>query len=163
LSDAGREQANALAEQLRDRAIELLVTSTEPKAEETGRIVAEKLGVAVEAADGLQEHDRRNVPFMPTREFISTVALFFTQPNRLVLGRETARDAKHRFESAVRRVMESNPAKNVAIVTHGTVLSLLVAEYANQDAFQLWRRMGLPSYVVMDWPALSVVEIVEKL
>ena len=164
LSDAGREQAAALAERLRDRAVDVVVTSTEPKAIETGEIIAKALGVPIESAEGLEEHDRSNVPLMQTREFISTVAMFFKEPNRLVLGRETARDAKERFEDALDEVMRRHESKNVAVVSHGTVLSLFVAPLAKEDPFQLWRRMGLPSYVVVEWTeAPRVVDVVASI
>jgi broad specificity phosphatase PhoE len=38
----------------------------------------------------------------------------------------------------------------VAVVTHGTVIALYVAELTGEDPFTLWRRMGLPSFAVLD-------------
>jgi len=163
LSDRGREDAKRLGERLRDGAVDVVITSTEPKAEETGRIVAEVLGVACESANGLHEHDRSNVPVMQTREFISMVALFFSEPRRLVLGKETAEAARQRFDRALDDVMQSHDGKNVAIVTHGTVMALFLQEYTDEDPFRLWRRLQLPSYVVLDWPDGAVDEIVESI
>ena len=63
---------------------------------------------------------------MDSRDFISAIAQFFQQPRRLVLGNETAEEAGKRFSDAVDDQMESTAAdKDVAIVTHGTVISLL--------------------------------------
>ena len=36
--------------------------------------------------------------------------------------------------------------------------SLLVSEPTAEDRFRLWRRLGLPSYVVVSRPSLEVVE-----
>src|SRR5437667_113666 len=86
LSEEGRQCASRLAEQLRQLDMDVIVSSDEPKALETARIIGGKLGKPVESAPDLHEHDRSNVPVMPTREFISSVAQFFKQRDRLVLG-----------------------------------------------------------------------------
>ncbi len=164
LSEQGREQSRALAERVRAFAPAVVVTSEEPKAAETGRIVAELLGVSCESAAGLEEHDRSNVPMMDTREFISTMAMFFKRPDELVLGRETASAAQSRIQTAIDAVLAKHVAGNIAIVTHGTVLALFAqARSAEDDAFACWRRMGLPSFIVFDLPAMARVAAVDRI
>lgn len=162
LSAAGREKAAALAERLRVHAPAIIFTSDEPKAVETAEIIAQALGVPHEVAADLHEHDRINVPQMPTREFISSMALFFKRPTELVLGRETAEQARRRMTVAMDRILAENERRDVAVVTHGTVLALYLAPLLEGDEFDLWRRLGLPSYVVLDGEKMETVEIVER-
>ncbi len=163
LSDEGRENAKRLAERLREFQLAAVVTSDEPKAIETGAIIAEALGIDASSGENLHEHDRDNVPVMPTREFISSMAQFFKEPGRLVLGKETARQSQERIDHAIQSVVERHAGKNIAIVTHGTVLSLFVAPLANEDPFQLWRRMGLPSFVVLDSETRAIEAVVDRI
>ena len=165
LSEAGREQAIKLAKGLEASGLsfDLVCTSNEPKAEETGQIIAAELDRPMQVVADLHEHDRSNVPVMPTREFISSVALFFREKDRLVLGRETARDAKARIARAIETLMREHDGKDIAIVTHGTVLSLFAADFLNEDPFQLWRRMGLPSYIAMDWEKREMIRVVDRI
>jgi broad specificity phosphatase PhoE len=162
LSDAGRAKAAALAERLRPHAPSVVFTSDEPKAIETAEIVATALGVPHEVAPDLHEHDRSNVPQMQTREFISSMALFFKRPDELVLGLETAEQAQRRVTVAIDRILAGHEDRDVAIVTHGTILALYLATVLEGDAFDLWRRMGLPSYVALDADLMEVVEMVER-
>ena len=162
LSAAGREKASALAERLRPHRPSIVFTSDEPKAVETAEIVAKALGVLHEVVPGLHEHDRSNVPQMPTREFISSVALFFKKPTELVLGLETAEQARRRITVAMDRILADNETRDVAVVTHGTVLALYLAPLLDGDPFDLWRRLGLPSYVVLDGERMEAVETVER-
>ena len=163
LGDEGRAGAARLAEKLRAYSFGRLVTSREPKAAETARLVGEALGRPVVEANDLFEHDRSNVPHMDSREFISMVALFFRQPDELVLGEETADEAYERFGAAVDRVIaEDQSEEDIAIVTHGTVLALFAERRAKQEPFGLWRRMGLPSYMVLEMPGWRVAEVVER-
>jgi len=53
--------------------------------------------------------------------------LLFRRPGELVLGDETADEAADRFEQACSRRWPS-PGRNVAIVSHGTVIALLCRE-----------------------------------
>jgi broad specificity phosphatase PhoE len=164
LSDLGRQQAIKLAKDLLDQKclIDVVATSDEPKAQETGKIIAAEFDRTIQVVKDLAEHDRSNVPVMPTREFISSVALFFKEPDRLVLGRETARDAKARITGAIERIMSDYAGRDVAIVSHGTVIALFAAELLKEDPFQLWRRMGLPSYIVIDWAKREATRVVER-
>lgn len=162
LSDAGREAARKLADRVRPHYPARVITSHEPKAIETGAIIAETLGIPSEQASGLQEHGRSNVPMMRTREFISAVAQFFAEPDRLVLGDETADAAKARFSAAITDVTRRYSDDDLAIVTHGTVLALHAADYVDEPPFQLWRNLGLPSMLVFDQPSMRLIDRVDR-
>src|SRR4051794_25818359 len=70
LSAKGRDLCAPLADQLAAHAPAVIVSSEEPKAAETARLVAERLNVPWHTAHGLHEHDRSNVPHMRSGEFI---------------------------------------------------------------------------------------------
>jgi broad specificity phosphatase PhoE len=161
LGEEGRERAGKLVEVLRPHDIRELVSSDEPKAKQTAEVIAEAGGWGVRVVEDLHEHDRSNVPHMDSREFISAIAQFFRQPRRLVLGNETAEQAYKRFSEAVDGVVEG-ASGDVAIVTHGTVIALFANRRAQEDAFMLWRRMGLPSLIVFELPTYEVVSVVER-
>ena len=158
LSEKGRGQVPALAEKLRAHQPKVVVTSVEPKAMQTGDLLAATLNVPVERADGLHEHDRDDVQFMKTNIFISAMALFFSKPNDRRLGNESASEALARFEAAIDGVIAKHPDQEIAVVSHGTVIALLVEKLAGDNPFVVWREMGLPSYVVIDTTTKKIVE-----
>ena len=157
LSDEGRSQCAALADRLRPHATTLIFSSDEPKAVETAELLAKHLNVPHQPAPGLHEHDRSDVPQMRTGEFISAMAHFFQHPTQKVLGLESAHRCATRFNNAVHALKERHPADTLAVVTHGTVLALHLADLTDQDPFQLWRRMQLPSYAVIDGNAVEII------
>ena len=163
LSDKGKEACVPLAEAIEPLAPTVIVSSDEPKAMETSEIVAEHLGISHETAEGLHEHDRSNVPHMRSGEFISYVELFFRKPHELVLGRETADTCADRFDRAVKDALAKYPCQTIAIVAHGTVLALFLAQRDREsDGFHWWRKLGLPSYVVLSLPELAIEKTVER-
>ncbi|HEX5503485.1 MAG TPA: histidine phosphatase family protein [Thermomicrobiales bacterium] len=162
LGPAGRARCGPLAERLRAYRPAAVVGSVEPKAAETAALVASALGVPRETAAGLHEHDRRDVGFLDDAAFEASVAAFFAAPDALVFGRETARQAERRFARAVAGVLARRPDQTVVVVAHGTVVSLFVAAHTGLDARDLWRRLGLPSYIVLARPTLSLLAVVEE-
>jgi len=136
IGEAGRSLCGPLADRLKAYEPHLIVSSTEPKAVETAEIVAGRLGVESETASGLHEHDRSGSTGLLGKErFEETIAELFERPDELVMGQETAAQARDRFAGTVQCVVEMRPDKSVVIVAHGTVISLFVANYTDQDPF----------------------------
>jgi broad specificity phosphatase PhoE len=162
LSDRGRDLCVPLAERLAAHAPAVVLASEEPKAADTARLVAGRLNVPWRTAPGLHEHDRSNVPHMRSGEFISAVELFFRRPRELVLGRETAEQARDRFEAAVGAVVDEQDDGNIAVVSHGTVIALMLEGRGARGGFATWRAMGLPSFAVLSLPEMSLIETVDR-
>lgn len=164
LSPAGRRQCRILASRLAPYAPQVMLTSVEPKAVTTGRITAGLLGVTARVAEGLHEHDRTGVPLMPAAEWERSVRLFFANPAALVLGRETADQAWQRFHAAVTGLLDDYADRSsIAVVAHGTVISLFVARAAAMEPFTLWKGLGLPSFVVLDRRCSRVLDLVDDI
>ena len=164
LSDEGRAKCTLLTKHLAEFSPTAVVSSEEVKALETGKIVAGLLGVPFDTAPDLHEHDRSNVPQMRTPEFISMMELLFRRPNDLVLGKETAVAAVSRFRSALDEVLLGHPDGNVAVVSHGTVIALLLGKLdPSRKAYDVWRAMKLPSFAVLSLPGMAVHRIVASI
>jgi broad specificity phosphatase PhoE len=163
LSEAGRLRCTALAERLAFYRTDVIVSSLEPKAVETARSVATSLDVPFETAIDLHEHDRSNVPHMSADRFLKTAARLFDEPERVVFGAESAVEAQRRFARAMSRVEAQHAGHNVAIISHGTVISLFAARHNTLDSRELWQRLGLPSFIVMSLPDMKLIEIVETI
>lgn len=136
----------------------LVVSSEEGKARETGQALAAHLGVPFRAMLGLHEHLRYTVPVHPNpADFEAEAARFFAHPTEVVFGEESAEDARTRFGNAVRAVMLAHPQEeSVAIVAHGTVISLLVAAANGMDPFRVWKGLGLLEALTVEWPGLAL-------
>jgi broad specificity phosphatase PhoE len=152
-----------LADRLAGFGLKYVVSSVEPKAVETAEIIAEQIGLPCGAEAGLHEHDRSNVSGLSWNAFQEAVAQLFEQPEALVFGTETAVEARERFASALSDVLAQHPTGSLAVVTHGTVLSLYVGKQAGLDPYALWQRLGLPCFVVLDRVNLDLVEIVPSI
>jgi 2,3-bisphosphoglycerate-dependent phosphoglycerate mutase len=163
LSAKGRRRCQALAGRLAEQQPTVVVASEEPKAVETGQIVAGILGLPFETAPGLHEHERGVVRDANNREeFQAQVARLFEHPGERVFGSETADQAHARFVTAVAHVLERYPEGNPAIVSHGTVLTLLIARANDLDPVSFWKSLGLPAFAILSLPDLRLLETVQN-
>lgn len=166
LRDDGRAACGPLADLLVPYRPTVIVSSREPKAIETATIVAARLGTAMATAADLHEHDRRNVPWIDGLKWTETMRRFFAHPDDLIVGRETAGQARNRFARAVSSLLRQYPTDTVTVVAHGTVISLFVTAQMGEESsspFDLWQRLGVPSFVVLTRPGLAVERIVAKI
>jgi broad specificity phosphatase PhoE len=163
LSDDGRAAAARLAGRLVPAGIERFVSSTEPKARETAAIMAGALGVVCAEAEGLHEQEREGAPFFADPvDFEAAMREFFARPGERVFGQETADQAGARYEAALERVLAAGPDGDgaLAVVSHGTVMTLFIARHNRVDPFELWRSLGLPSSAVLSLPDLRLIEVI---
>lgn len=160
LSEEGRRRCEALAAWLAEYEPAVVVSSVEPKAMETAQIVAGRLGIPWETMDDLHEHERPLPGLAPSREaFEAQVIHLLQEPGELVFGAETGEEARERFAEAIEQVLDKHRAGNVAVVTHGTVMSLFVSRVAGVDPVRFWQGLGLPAVAVLSLPDLELLEV----
>jgi broad specificity phosphatase PhoE len=158
LSAEGCGRARQLAVDLERYGLQVLASSEEVKAVQTARILGEELNLAAEVTPGLHEQERSDAVGLDREAFLRAVAQVFARPSERVLGGESADEARARFSGALGQLLARYPGRNVGVITHGTVLSLYVAQREDSNAYALWRRLGLPCAVVLSRPDLRLVE-----
>lgn len=129
LSAEGRSRCLSLAEQLVACQPQALFSSLEPKAIETVQILSGRLSIPFTSVANLHEHERPVLERLEQPDFEASLARFFARPDELVFGAETATQAQQRLSTAVHDLLARRPGQTLAIVTHGTVMTLFVARY----------------------------------
>ena len=138
-----------------------LIASEQRKAVQTAWIIAKRVGVRVELEPGFREHDRVGVRWRGSAQRTRELQDFFANPTERVFGNETAVEALDRFDAALHRCLRER-TDPVAIVTHGTVMSLYLARLTGQDAMDIWSRLGVPSVAVVNQAAPDLISLVSN-
>jgi broad specificity phosphatase PhoE len=162
----GRHSVRGLAQALAPFWPAVLVSSREAKAAETVALLARELGARYTTAPGLQEQASASVGWVSDQEYEAGIAALFARPAEAVFGDESADQAYERFRAAVTGVLDQHPDENVVLVTHGTVMTLLITRaqpaQAGQDPLAFWKRLGLPSLAVLNQPDWLLEQLIEK-
>lgn len=163
LTEEGRALCIPLAKQLQIHEPEIIITSIEPKAIQTGEIVAQELTIPCWTAEGLHEHEREQGEMLSQEEWQKQIASLFANPDALIFGKETANQALTRFMGAVESILSTYPHKKIAIVSHGTVMSLFYNQITGRDPFEFWQEFGSPAFYVASWPYYIVTSLATQI
>ncbi|HWA60321.1 MAG TPA: histidine phosphatase family protein [Caulobacteraceae bacterium] len=149
LSDQGWGAATTLAHKLKGFGPGRVVASPEPKATDTGHVIAEAIGWPFEVEPAFAEHSRATVKFGTQAEVEASIRRLFEEPDRLVYGEETADQAHARFAEAIERHLAASSGTLLA-ACHGTVITLWVSRRYGLDPMPFWKSLALPSAVVIE-------------
>jgi len=158
LSPAGLEQAQQLAQQAFWRRVQMIYSSEEPKATTTARIVADKTGLPWQTHACLGELDRSSFQPPDIAAYRSAVARMFGTPHHQVRGWESRAQAEERIVTCIQQIA-ANVKGDVAVISHGLILALLVAHLTGiTDPFDFWRGIGFADVAMLEtdgWNLLS--------
>ncbi len=161
LSDLGRLQAAAL----RDRwlagpgpAVDVLYSSTLPRAVETAEIVNEALGgLEITQYADLEEHrpgDADGVAFAELEDRFGPLDLRTRPFSELAPNAESAHEFFHRTARCLERVMSENVGRSVLVACHGGVIDIAFRYLLNLPrrlSFDLWTlNTSITEFVVDD-------------
>lgn len=131
LNATGLAQAEALAERLRGRRLDAIVSSDLTRALTTARIVAEALGVPLATDEGLRETGVGQAEGMiwedaKARFGGELTERWYSEGNTAFPGGETGHETLARGLAALRRFTAAHPYPRIGVSTHGAMLRQLV-------------------------------------
>lgn len=157
LSAEGRAAARRLAARLDPLSPARLVSSAEPKAAETARILGEALGLSAAVDPDFGEHRADEGAFLAPEVFEAEVAALFARPAHRVMGEETGAAARARFATALAR--HGLPDGDTAIVVaHGRIITLWLSQELGLEPMAFWRRLGLGCAAVVEGGRCEILE-----
>lgn len=106
----------------------------------------------------LEEHHRDRTVLMPEADWHRTIKRFFENPSVLLFGQETGDEARRRFERGLRAAQAEQAGKRLAVVSHATVITLLLAERNDLAPFEFWRTLRMPEALVVEADSLRLVD-----
>ena len=125
LSPLGLRQAEATADLLATEGVDHVVTSTMQRAIQTGRPLADRLGLTPERLEGLKESDYRRSSYTPVEEMDAdheVIREFLVDPLSMFAdGYEAFRD---RITAALDAVVAGNRGRTVAVFCHAMVVGV---------------------------------------
>lgn len=161
LSEDSQKLCYQLAEQIKHHNITKIYTSIEPKAQLTGKFIAEKLEItSIASEDNLQETERHSKAFYDNQNtFRLAVQEAMLFPNNLIFGDETFTDARIRFTSQVEQLANKHPDETIVIVTHGRILSMYLGDIMKQSPETIWKKLQMPAYAILSWEKQEITDI----
>lgn len=155
LSPEGRAAAESLAaEPAGWAALARLYSSAEPKAIATAQRIAMRNGLSITIEPALHEVER---PWSGGDYRELARSYLCGQP---IDGWEPRDVATARIRGAIETIVSSHGEADVGVVSHGLILSLLLASLLGLDGpatAELWEGIGFPDYAIVDPKARTLI------
>jgi len=128
LSEAGRQQVQALCERFRSTPLDAVYASPLARAADTAQAIAAIHNLAVILDDRLKEYNMGQWTGLNRAEIeaLSPGVDLEAEHELVVPGGETAQEMRERVEPFVREVVGRHAGQSVAVITHGGTLGMLV-------------------------------------
>lgn len=132
LNETGIAQAEATADSLMDKHIDLIVSSDLARAKETAEIIAKSTGAEVVFDEALREMNYGSLEGMFIPEVNKKYGGFLERPYK-ELGGEVFEEVEERAMKALHKYRKDHEHKNVVIVSHGALLGLVIKNIRKID------------------------------
>ncbi len=136
LSEAGKKQAEFLAEGIKEVGIESLWSSDALRALETAEIISKKTGIPVKVEPLLREFstgDIENTHVLEAQEILknSPILTGFRKilPHEKFPGGENMIELERRVIPVIERILREDPAERIGIVAHGGVNRIILIHF----------------------------------
>jgi 2,3-bisphosphoglycerate-dependent phosphoglycerate mutase len=158
LSDSGRIELNTLAHAPFWNQVAAVYSSPQTKAIEPARVIGDKHNISVATLPGLAEVWRGTDPYLGTEEFNAALSAYFSESELAIAGWERPTDATQRFKEAVQEIVTEHPADSVALLSHGTILTLYTAMLDSEAPNVVrWRSIQPASVAAVDVQTMRLV------
>jgi broad specificity phosphatase PhoE len=151
LTEEGKDDALKLIDDEYLLDFDVIITSTEKKAYQTAKPLADKLGKEIRQIKELSELNRDSGELMTKEEYDKMKVKIFEDMNYTDFGWETTQHALDRFKKAVDKVEKEYDGKKILIVAHGTVMTLYFAFLQNKldSLMERWKGLGFCDYGIV--------------
>lgn len=172
LNARGREQAQALADELEGSGIGLVITSDLARARDTAGVIARRLGVPVVTSPALRERNLGELQGKTAADLGGTdhvggaehdrsfVSRTVNDPEARPAGGETLAQFRARIRAAIEDIIADPPAPGIAVVTHGGPIRAAFLALVGSDRRDVLARVANCAVITMqvDATGARVVE-----
>ncbi len=128
LSDVGEEQAKQLVQEGVFDEVDVIFSSTEEKAYQTAKPIADKFEKEIIQLEEISELNRDKGGFMKAEEYEKAVKRCLLDPKESVNNWETAESALRRFSQKVEELDSKYENKKILMVGHGYTINMYFAK-----------------------------------
>lgn len=154
LSEEGEREAGILARQDFWRDVEHIFSSPALKARRTAEPAARRWDIPLTVADCLRELGRSRLVY----DYEEVITRVFAEPEASIAGVEPAARATARITSCIQDLVGACPGQ-VAVVSHGLVLTLFLAQLENRwPTLAEWRAVPFAGLTILDTVEWRIVK-----
>jgi len=150
LTTEGTRQAQLMSMYLNEAhfPIDKIISSPYLRAIDSIKPYAESKNLKIETDPQLHE---RVLSIEPVDDWLNELEHSFRNLNYRLPGGESSNDAIQRINDSLENIFENDEVSDVALVTHGNLLTLLLSQYDPRFNFEKWKRLQNPDIYLLHY------------
>jgi len=172
LNEKGVKQAKAMADYFSDNIHDISMVYTSPlkRTIKTAQTLAERIEVPLEYEIGFREFSIGKLEGLPHEELATKYGMFDSMAKDhhfSVEGGESVINVRDRFLAALSRLKQKHQGEQVAIVSHGAAVAILLAHFFEPAPYPFHHyhmaNTGISKLVWGDEPSLEIFNLSEHI
>ncbi|WP_025027302.1 histidine phosphatase family protein [Caldalkalibacillus mannanilyticus] len=160
LTEKGKSDAHSVTELLKDEGVDTFISSPYSRAVLTIEELAQLSGKEIIIEENLKEcvfinGDR----IIPNKELYPLVEKMFSDPTFSLPGGESMTDCQSRAVAVLKEILKSFKGCNIAIGTHGLVMTLMMGYFDRQYGFEFLMQTSKPDVYRMEFIDEKLVDV----
>jgi 2,3-bisphosphoglycerate-dependent phosphoglycerate mutase len=141
LSEKGKKDAERVTELLKNRKIDVVISSPYLRAIETVEGVAFYHNLPI---INMEDFKERRLAKQPVENFETAIYKVWHDEHFSFDGGESNKEAQERGIRALKKVLTEYRGKNIVIGTHGNIMVLIMNDYDSNYDYEFWKQLSMP-------------------
>lgn len=141
LSDKGHRDTENVTRLLKDKHIDVVISSPYKRAIQTVQGIANTYKLSIQLEEDLRE---RLLGTKPVQDFNDAIQKMWGDWNFAYEGGESNDVAQRRAIICMQNILKKYKGKNIVIGTHGNIMVLLMNYFDSKYDFQFWKILHMP-------------------
>jgi 2,3-bisphosphoglycerate-dependent phosphoglycerate mutase len=156
LSEKGLKDAEKIAQILKDKKVDHVISSPYKRAIQSVQGVARNSGTEIELIDGFKE---RRLSAGSVRDFNSAISKVWQDFNFSLDGGESSNAAQKRGMEALLKTLDTYEGKNIVIGTHGNIMVLIMNYFNEEYDFDFWKQLEMPDIYQLTFEKTTLIKV----
>ncbi|MDF2921661.1 MAG: histidine phosphatase family protein [Paenibacillaceae bacterium] len=159
LTQKGKMNAEAITEILKDKGINVIISSPYARAILTLEGLAKALELEIKIFEDLRERHFSD-DIISDEEFMPAVKRMFDNPDYALPGGESNNVCRNRSIVVLKHILEVYKGKKIAIGTHGNVMTLMMSYFDSDYGLDFFNQTMKPDIYKLQFNDLELEEVV---
>ncbi|MEI5906866.1 histidine phosphatase family protein [Bacillus spongiae] len=143
LSEEGVYDAKRVMELLREKDIDMIVSSPYTRAVQTVQQLAEKKGLPIFEYEVFKERAIKGLDYkLPEQDILNAIKLSFEDKLYCLQGGESTFEAQSRAIPTFKQLLQQN--KNIVMGTHGNIMTIIMNYFDERYGYDFWKSTSKP-------------------
>ncbi|PEP56145.1 MULTISPECIES: histidine phosphatase family protein [Bacillus] len=141
LSEKGRNDAQSVAELLKEEKIDVVISSRYKRAIQTVQGVANQFQLPIQFEEELRE---RLLSKESVEDFEEAIMKVWENPIFSFKGGESNNIAQKRGVTCIQNILKQYKGKNIVVGTHGNIMVLIMNYFDSTYDYHFWKTLDMP-------------------